>query len=100
MVQIKASAGARRSKACAAAGKRATSAATAEEVRAAPATVASGAALAGALSASPAMALTSMPSPAGTMDGALPALATILFVFIPVAFLIILYVKTSGSESA
>merc|ERR1712118_461224 len=45
--------------------------------------VMSGAALAAvsALAATPAVA--EMPSPAGTMGGALPALATILFVFIP-----------------
>ena len=60
--------------------------------------VMSGAALAAvsALAATPAaLAVAEMPSPAGTMGGALPALATILFVFIPVAFLIILYVKTA-----
>ena len=57
----------------------------------------SGAALAvvGALATAPAaFAIAEMPSPAGTMGGALPALATILFVFLPVAFLIVLFVKT------
>ena len=52
-------------------------------------------AVAGALATAPAaFAIAEMPSPAGTMGGALPALATILFVFLPVAFLIVLYVKT------
>ena len=97
MVQIKASAAGRRAR-VSTESKRATSTSSAEQVTA-PVTIASGAALTGALSASPALALTSMPSPAGTMDGALPALATILFVFISVAFLIILYVKTSGNEA-
>merc|ERR1712023_315876 len=52
-------------------------------------------AVAGALVTAPAaFAIAEMPSPAGTMGGALPALATILFVFLPVAFLIVLYVNT------
>ena len=52
-------------------------------------------AVAGALATAPAaLAIAEMPSPAGTMGGALPALATILFVFLPTAFLIVLFVNT------
>merc|ERR1719410_1751342 len=68
--------------------------------------VASGAVVSGALCASPALtaqqvaslALADMPSAAGTMNGSLPAIATLLFIFLATAFLIILYVKNPGTE--
>ena len=44
------------------------------------------------------IAIADMPSAAGTMNGSLPAIATLLFIFLPVAFLIILYVKNPGTE--
>ena len=37
-----------------------------------------------------------MPSPASTMGGALPLVATLLFLVVPVTFLLIIYIKDSG----
>merc|ERR1711990_708234 len=48
----------------------------------------------------PALAVAEMPNPAGTMNGALPAIATLLFIFIPVAFLLILYIKGDANPES
>ena len=37
-----------------------------------------------------------MPSPASTMGGALPLVATLLFLVVPVTFLLIIYIKDPG----
>merc|ERR1712060_59511 len=46
------------------------------------------------------LAVAEMPNPAGTMNGALPAIATLLFIFIPVAFLLILYIKGDANPES